>query len=111
DRYAGTRLGRQELDAEMLDDVPGALWTRDMLDRNRAKIDDARLPVHNGATVQLRRVVIGVDPSGASGDGEGDDIGIVAAGLGIDGRGYVLGDYSCNLSPEGWARRVNEAYT
>jgi phage terminase large subunit-like protein len=111
DRYAGTRLGRQELEAEMLDDVPGALWTREMFDRDRAKLGDDGLPVHNGAAVQLRRVVIGVDPSGASGDGEGDDIGIVAAGLGIDGRGYVLGDYSCNLSPEGWARRVNEAFT
>ena len=100
DRYAGTRLGRQELDAEMLDDVPGALWTRLMFDDTRVK--DAP---------SLRRVVIAVDPSGTSGDGEGDDIGIIAAGLGDDGRGYVLGDYSCQLSPEGWARRVAEAYS
>lgn len=97
-RYGGTRLGRQELDAEMLDDVPGALWTRAMLDDCRVKEAPA-----------LRRVVIGVDPSGTSGGGEGDDIGIVAAGVGIDGRAYVLGDYSCNLSPEGWARRVGYA--
>lgn len=102
DRYAGTRLGRQELDAEMLDDVPGALWTRDMVDAGR--LDEAP---------QLARVVVGVDPSGTKGASaggvQGDDIGIVIAGLGVDGRGYVLADFTCQLSPEGWARRVNEA--
>lgn len=103
-RYSGTRLGRQELNAEMLDDVPGALWTRAMFDDQRVK-----------AEPQLQRVVVAVDPSGTKGkdsDEEmGDDIGIVVAGLGMDGRGYVLGDYSCNLSPEGWARRTGEAYS
>jgi phage terminase large subunit-like protein len=97
DRYAGTRLGRQELNAELLDDVPGALWSRDMLDANRVK-----------EAPELQRVVIAVDPSGTKGTGAGDDIGIVAAGLGIDGRGYVLGDWTCQLSPEGWGRRVVE---
>jgi len=100
ERYAGTRLGRQELNAEMLDDVVGALWTRDMIEATRIKEPPA-----------MRRVVIAVDPSGTSGNGEGDDIGIVAAGVGIDGRAYVLGDYSCNLSPDGWARRVAEVYS
>ena len=101
ERYAGTRLGRQELNAEMLDDVPGALWTRDMIDAPRVNVEP-----------EMRRVVIAVDPSGNSGgDENSDDIGIVAAGLGTDGRGYVLGDYSCDLSPEGWARRVDEVYS
>ena len=103
DKYEGTRLGRQELNAEMLDDIVGGLWTRGMIDATRVK-----------AAPDLRRVVIAVDPSGTSGAGtksEGDDVGIIAAGLGIDGRGYVIEDYSCNLSPEGWARRVREAYT
>ena len=100
DRYAGTRLGRQELNAEMLDDVPGALWTRDMIDKAR---------IRNAP--ELRRVVVAVDPSGTSGSDEGDDIGIVVAGLGMDGRGYVLADMTCQLSPEGWARRVAEAYS
>ena len=54
----------------------------------------------------MRRIVVAVDPSGTKGDGNGDDVGIVVAGLGIDGRGYVLEDATCNLSPEGWARRV-----
>jgi phage terminase large subunit-like protein len=98
-KYAGTRLGRQELDGEIVDDVPGALWTREMLDRNRV----AELP-------DMARVVIGVDPSGTDGDDEGDDVGIVAAGRGVDGRGYLIGDYTCKLSPDAWARRAVTAY-
>ena len=99
DRYSGTRLGRQELNAEMLDDVQGALWTRDALDALRVR----EMP-------PMRRVVVAVDPSGTSG-GDGDDVGIVAAGIGMDGNAYVLADHSCNLSPEGWARRVHETFT
>ncbi len=109
DRYSGTRLGRQELDAEMLDDVPGALWTRTMIDEKRVKANAAGLPVFDGRPIGLQRVVVGVDPSGTSG-GDGDDVGIAIAGIGVDGRAYVLGDWSCNLSPDGWARRVAEAY-
>ena len=100
EKYAGTRLGRQELDAEMLDDVPGALWTRAMVDETRVR-----------EAPRLVRVVVAVDPSGTSGNGEGDDIGIVVAGLGDDGRLYVIEDASCQLSPEGWARRVAEVYS
>jgi phage terminase large subunit-like protein len=100
EKYAGTRLGRQELEGELLDDIPGALWTRAMIDGAMVK----KAP-------DLRRVVVAVDPSGTKGDGEGDDIGIVAAGLGNDGRGYVLADWTCQLSPEGWARRAVEAYS
>lgn len=98
-KYAGTRLGRQELDGEIVDDVPGALWTRAMLDATRVKEAPA-----------LARVVIAIDPSGTDGDDEGDDVGIVAAGRGVDGRGYVLADRTCKLSPEGWARIGVTAY-
>ena len=98
-KYAGTRLGRQELDAEILDDVPGALWTRAMLDAARVR----ELP-------EMARVVIAIDPSGTSGSDEGDDVGIVAAGRGVDGRGYVIADDTCKLSPDGWARRAITAY-
>lgn len=98
-KYEGTRLGRQELDGEILDDVPGALWTRAMLEM--ALIDEPP---------QLARVVVAVDPSGTNGDDDGDEIGIVVAGRGIDGRGYVLEDLSCKLSPDAWARRACEAY-
>lgn len=103
DKYAGTRLGRQELNAEMLDDVPGALWTREMIDAQRRK-----------SAPDLQRIVIAVDPSGTSGAGsekQGDDVGIIAAGFGVDGRAYVLDDHSCNLSPDGWGRRVREVYS
>ncbi len=101
DRYGGTRLGRQELEAEILDDVPGALWTRAMID---AAVKPVTLP-------DMSRVVVGVDPSGSSGKDEGgNDIGIIVAGKGVDGRGYVLADYTCDLSPAGWGRRAVEAY-
>ncbi len=95
-RYAGTRLGRQELDAELLDDVPGALWTYAMLEDRRPAPD-------------LTRAVVAVDPSGGS-DAENDEQGIVVAGRGVDARGYVLADRSCKLSPDGWGRRAIQAY-
>ena len=59
---------------------------------------------------ELRRVVVAVDPSGTKGDGGGDIIGIVVAGLGTDGHAYVLEDATCQLSPEGWGRRVADRY-
>ena len=99
-KYEGTRLGRQELHAEILDDVPGALWTRSMLDI--AAINEAP---------EMARVVVAIDPSGTGGNDDGhDSVGIVVAGRGIDGRCYVLADESCNLSPDGWARRAITAY-
>ena len=102
-RYEGTRLGRQELLAEVLTDIPGALWTRAMLEKGRVAC--AALP-------QMQRIVIGVDPAAkASADGDGtSETGIVVAGLGEDGRGYVLDDLSCRLSPAGWARKVAAAF-
>lgn len=99
-RYEGTRLGRQELYAELLEDVQGALWTAAMIDATRLR----------AAPADLERVVVAVDPSGTSGNGKGDNIGIVVAGKGRDGRFYVLEDGSCNLSPEGWARRTLALY-
>jgi phage terminase large subunit-like protein len=100
-RYEGTRFGRQEIEAELLEDVVGALWTRRML-------DTARLPYGTTAP-EMSRVVIGVDPSGTRGGDERDSIGIVAAGKGVDGIGYVLADFTCSLSPAGWGRRIAEA--
>jgi phage terminase large subunit-like protein len=100
-RYEGTRLGRQELNAEVLLDVPGALWTREMLDRANGTW---KLP-------DMKRVVVAVDPSGTSGeDDAGDSVGIVVAGLGVDGFGYVLADKTCKLSPDGWGKVAVRAY-
>ncbi len=105
-KYEGTRLGRQELEAEVLDDVPGSLWTREILDKTRRKRTD-KLP-------DMQRVVVAIDPAGKSQEtaiSEGTaETGIVVAGIGVDGRGYVLDDQTCSLSPNGWARRAVASY-
>ena len=64
-----------------------------------------------GTVPDMQRVVVGVDPSGTSGDDKANQVGIVVAGYGVDGKGYVLADRTCSLSPAGWSRRVIEAYT
>lgn len=93
--YGGTRLGRQELEGEMMLDVVGALWTRATIDAQR---------VARRAVPVLRRVVVGVDPPASA---TGDACGIVAAGLGVDDCGYVLEDASVTgASPDRWARAV-----
>lgn len=99
--YEGTRLGRQELLGEVLDDVPGAMWTRDMLEEALYRSD---IP-------SLKRVVVAIDPSGTGGDGDdADSVGIVVAGKGVDGLAYVLADRTCDLSPAGWGRVAVDAY-
>ena len=93
--FAETRTGRQELDGELLEDVPGALWTRAMIEACR-----------EGETPELARVVVGVDPPAGS---DGDACGIVVCALGRDGVGRVLADASVEkASPERWARAVAE---
>jgi phage terminase large subunit-like protein len=111
-RYEGTRLGRQELLAEVLDDVPGALWTREMIDTSRVKAGTEHHLPWLGKVPPMNRVVVGVDPSGTKGDDEdSNDVGIIVAGRGIDGHAYVGCDLTCDLSPEGWGRRViNDGY-
>ncbi|WP_439399350.1 DNA-packaging protein [Bradyrhizobium sp. PMVTL-01] len=99
-RYEGTRLGRQELNAELLEDVQGALWTRDMVERAR----------FSGTIPDLKRVVVAVDPSGTRGDDGGDSVGIVVAGLGVDDLGYVLSDETVNASPAVWGAVAVAAY-
>ncbi|HEY0625223.1 MAG TPA: terminase family protein [Allosphingosinicella sp.] len=95
DLYAGTRLARQELEGELLSDVPGALWTAELIERSR----------HEGARPRFEKVAIGVDPP--SGDGT---CGIVACAKDGAGRAYVLADHSVTgRSPEGWARAVAAA--
>jgi phage terminase large subunit-like protein len=99
-RFGGSAIGRQELDGEIIEDLEGALWTRQLIERQRS---DARTPGGPG----LVRVVLGVDPPAGAADGM---CGIVAVGLGEDGFGYVLADASVPVSrPEGWARAVAQA--
>ncbi len=95
--YAGTRIGRQELDGELLEDTPGALWTAEMIEKAHASCPET-LP-------DMARVVVAIDPAVTSNE-DSDETGIVAAGRGVDGRVYVLADRSCRLSPDGWARRA-----
>ncbi len=95
-RYAGTRLGRQELEAEILEDVEGALWTL-------TQIEALRVREHP----PMKRVVVAIDPSGTA---AGDACGIVVAGVGHDGRGYVLADLSLQASPGEWAAAAVQAY-
>ncbi len=98
ERYGGTRLGRQELDAELLEDTDGALW-------NRAQIDACRVQ----SVPELKRIIVAIDPALSSGEAS-DETGIVAAGRGADGLLYVLADWSGRFSPEGWAERAIMLY-
>ena len=93
-QYKGTHLERQELRGEVLEDVEGAILSLEVIDAGRVE-----------AAPPLRRTVVGVDPSGSI---DNDRQGIVVAGVGKDGEGYILADRSCRLRPEGWARRAVE---
>jgi len=100
-RFEGTRLGRQELNAELLDDNPGALWKREWIDRDRV----SKAP-------ELQRIVVAVDPATTSAEGSADT-GIVVAGIAKVGgiiHGYVLDDRSLHASPARWAAQVVAAY-
>lgn len=90
-RYEGTRLGRQELGGELLEDVEGALW-------DRTTFDDHRVDEHPDLSV----VVVAIDPAVTS-SATADDTGIIVAGLGTDGHAYVLADETCHLGPKAWA--------
>lgn len=100
-RYKGTRLERQEVYGELLGDVEGSLFNWDL-------IEAAFVPAVPPG-VRLVRVVVAVDPSG-SGKATADEAGIVVAGKGSDGLGYILEDLSLRASPEGWGRVVVDAY-
>ena len=97
-KYQGTRLGRQELNGDILDDNPDALWKRKDIDDNRV----TSIP-------QLIYVVVGVDPAVTSKEGS-DDTGIIVAGKGANGHGYVLGDYTVHDTPKKWAEAAITAY-
>jgi phage terminase large subunit-like protein len=98
-RYAGTELGRQELDGELIDELKGTLWQRAWIDEMRCR-----------SMPELSRIVIGVDPPVTTGE-KADACGIVIVGRGHDGRGYVLADATVQgLAPNAWARAVLQAY-
>ena len=93
-QYEGTRIGRQEVYAELLDESDGALWRRDWIEAARVRV-----------APELVRVVVAVDPAVSSRRGS-NETGIVVAGIDEDKHGYVLEDGSGRMSPDGWARRA-----
>lgn len=98
-RYEGTRLGRQELDAELIEDNPDALWSRDTIEKTRLR-----------AAPDLVRIVVAVDPPASSG-AKADECGIVVAGVTGGGQGVVLDDRSMGgLTPLAWASRAAKAF-
>ena len=99
-RYEGTRLGRQELYGEIVDDVDGALWSRDLIEQARIHADD--LP-------QLIRINVAIDPAVTSG-ADSDETGITVQGVTADGHYYILEDLTMRASPDAWARVAVEAY-
>lgn len=103
ERYGGTRLGRQELEGEILTDIPGALWNRDNIDSTRVY----------DVPEDLEKVLVAVDPAVSNNEGS-DEHGIVVVGLARDkdgyARGYVLEDGSLRGSPEDWARKAVSLY-
>lgn len=99
--YEGTRLGRQELHAEVLDDMPGALWSRSNIDEHRKS--PAAMP-------RIKRAVVAIDPAISSEEGA-DETGIICAGVGEDGQGYVWADDSGRgMSPHEWAETAVRRY-
>ena len=99
-KYENTRLGRQELFGEILDDNPGALWTRTGIEAARIKID---------ALPPMTRVVVGVDPAVTNNE-DSDSTGIVTCGMSADGHYYVLEDNTIKASPQEWATVAVNAY-
>jgi phage terminase large subunit-like protein len=97
-KYRGTRLGRQELMGDILEEAEGALWTREMVEQAR-----------DGRTSPHARVVVAIDPA-VSANPSSSLTGIVVAARGHDGRAYVLADLSGRFSPDGWARAAVGAY-
>ncbi len=122
-KYAGTRLGRQELEAEILDDSPNALWRRALLDEHRLTLLlkpntpwDGETYLFKGRPFKLpamRRVIVAIDPQSKADradEEKGAETGIVCAALGVDGRGYVLADGTLSGDPNSWARRAVALY-
>ena len=95
-KYEGTRLGKQELYADILSDAPGALWSYDIIQHTESHPD-------------LQRIVVAIDPATTNND-ESDETGIIVAGIGENEHGYVLEDRSTKASPNGWAKQAIRAY-
>ena len=101
EKYEGTRLGRQELYAEVLEDVEGSLWSRDMIESSMIRYNE-KLP-------SFKRIVIAVDPA-VTANKRSDETGVVVCAEDFQGKYYILNDLSGKYSPDAWAKKVVEAY-
>lgn len=101
ERYEGTRLGRQELYAEVLTDIQGALWTFEMIERAKISVD-ADLP-------EMEEIVVAVDPAVTANENS-DETGIVVCSKDDKNHYYVVEDVSGVMTPEQWARRAIDCY-
>lgn len=107
-KYAGTRLGKQELEAKLLTDTPGALWKQDNIDHNRVML-----------APEMSLIVVAIDPQANDPETlrknpelleETAETGIVVAGRGMDGHFYVLADESGHYTPKQWGQKAVELY-
>lgn len=101
-KYEGTRIGRQELMGEVLEDFPGALWTRAMIDSARIRPDEVKWDM-------IVRIVVAIDPA-VSANEDSDETGIITAALTRSEHVLILDDDSCKESPLGWARKAVSRY-
>lgn len=100
DRYSGTRLGRQELYAELLEDIQGALWSFKGIDSQRIREEDVP---------EFSRIVVAIDPAVTNTE-DSDETGIIVAGKGCNNRYYVIDDVSGRMTPDGWGRTAIEMF-
>tara|TARA_R100000458_G_scaffold57206_1_gene63047 strand:- start:3859 stop:5100 length:1242 start_codon:yes stop_codon:yes gene_type:complete len=98
ERYEGTSIGRQELYAEILEDIDGALFTRENIDENRIQEEP-----------ELKKVCIAIDPAVTS-NKDSDETGIIVVGKGLDNHYYILNDKSGKYTPDNWIKKAIELY-
>jgi phage terminase large subunit-like protein len=108
-QYGGTRIGRQELEGEMLEDFEGAMWRREFIEAHRVRESDFFHSSGKLKTELFERIVVAVDPSMTSGE-RADESGIVIAGQGVDKDAYIIADWSVNGTPEAVMSRAVAAY-
>jgi predicted phage terminase large subunit-like protein len=99
--YKGTRYEKQELEGELILSNPGALWSYELIDQQTMGVEE-EVP-------ELEKVTIGIDPATSAGKNS-DNTGIVVCGLGVDGVGYVLGDYTGKYTADQWTNKVVSLY-
>ena len=99
-KYSGTRLGRQEIFGDVIDDNPGALWRRDNIEAHRVSWDECP---------PLKRIGVAIDPATTSGE-DSDETGMIVGGIAANGHAYITKDLSIKASPMTWARMAVDAY-